>query len=103
MASVSDRIKTLHDSIAAYAASRLLIVPAHAQQIADDIAVLAADVKKLEAMLERRMERKPMLNPKTTTIEIIPTISAADPLHAASAKPAALIDLASHRNRNKKD
>lgn len=87
MASVSDRIKTLHDSIAAYAAARLLIVPAHAQQIADEIAVLAADVKKLEAMLERRLKAE------TAPMQIEAT------LPVAGAKHGALIDLASHRNK----
>jgi len=86
MASLSERLKTLHDSIAAYSTARLLIVPAHAQQIADEIAVLAADAETLEATLERRL--KPAKIPA--------------PVEMGCATLPVLIDLASRRPTNKK-
>lgn len=53
MPSASARIKVLHDDLLAHSAAKLLIVPAHAKQIADELGTLLAEVARIENELAR--------------------------------------------------
>lgn len=88
MASLSERLKSLHDSLTACSTARLLILPAQAEQIANELAVLAADAEKLEAMMKWELKKPAAI---TSTIPV-----------SGATHGDVLIDLASRRPTNKK-